>query len=311
MEALESNTTSAKPTLIVVPPTLIAQWQGAIRAICPEMRIKIWFGPKKQGSQAVEYLDGPLTRQSSIFHGPREVVLRTIVITSYLTLTSRNGPRSLTSWRVNQAITTLGLSRANARRHVAKSSYPPVPEFEWENNISQCFERVFLDEGHMVRNPDTATWEAVSWLRPRFYHIISATPLLNGLKDLVGLLGLLDPQDLWEDNNLMDDLEISDRIDTFDPWLESDDSPLEFLRYTLRSFKNHVLALEDLVAQGTRTRRLLTKCMLRRTYGSMIEGRRIGEILPAVQTSTITLLFTQTIIFSLWRAHSSAKSSRV
>ena len=63
------------------------------------------------------------------------------------------------------------------------------------NKIDYEFERVVLDEAHMVRNPKTLVSETIRQVRKRSVHFLTATPMLNHPRDLRGLLSLI-----WDPN---------------------------------------------------------------------------------------------------------------
>ena len=58
---------------------------------------------------------------------------------------------------------------------------------------SREWDIVVVDEGHLVRNPGTASSKLVRALRARFLLLLTATPVANGLEDLYHLVSLVRP----------------------------------------------------------------------------------------------------------------------
>jgi hypothetical protein len=78
-------------------------------------------------------------------------------------------------------------------------------------------------------------------------------------------------------------------LDQADPWKYSDNDPKASLMFCKEAldkwiFKNDNLSLAD---RGKRMVRVFKRIMIRRSFASTIDGKRIGDSLPEVQHLTI------------------------
>lgn len=118
-------------TLIVVPLSLLEQWQLELKVHCPHLQLSSYHGSSRH-----------LTPSSDV------------TLTTYGTVTSdhsNSGPLFKTSWF-----------------------------------------RLVLDEGHVIRNGQSATSKACVQLKALHKWVLTGTPVLNSLDDLGSLLRLLD-----------------------------------------------------------------------------------------------------------------------
>lgn len=259
-------------------------------------------------------ISGTLSRSHEIF-ADTEDTARTIILTSYMTLTSRHGPNALKKWRVEQfRLQHPKMTLANIKQTLANKKFKlKDPDRAWCGDLHGCFERIVMDEGHDIRNMETHTWTTIKWIvATSSRHIMTATPLLNGPGDFRGLMAMLEPaEDMWEapylatlgikkpppkspkvDKDGEPISEDDDDEDFFDPWEVPDDDHRAILRYTARSITLHVLQSGiDKAVMGVRLRKIFTKCLIRRSYGSMIAGKTIGSNLPPVQTMNVQVEF--------------------
>jgi SNF2 family DNA or RNA helicase len=302
---------------------LILQWAHEIKRVSKDLIVSIYYGEKRRFGGDIEYINGILTRKSKVF-ADTEDTARTAIITAFRTLNSRHGPIALQKHRIEEAMKSGSfISRKEAKVHVT-SPYnleePPNPD-EWERDLSRCFVRVYVDEAHELRNKEAQTWIALRWLDPTYRHLFSATPLMQGLPDLVGLISQLLPASrMWNEKSLdelgvfdvvrydtSDDEDDSDEneetvktfdvqkyIERFDPWTLPNDHPAVILRFTPESIRRHILSSEHRshAEQGYRMRLILKECMLRRTFDSFVDGKLIGSVLPPLQVMNINVRFT-------------------
>jgi SNF2-related domain/Helicase conserved C-terminal domain len=70
---------------------------------------------------------------------------------------------------------------------------------EYNTILAGCFERIVLDEGHRVKNPQTLASNLVRLLDPTFTWILTATPVMNRASDYAGYLTLLWKEDMGLD----------------------------------------------------------------------------------------------------------------
>lgn len=118
-------------TLIVVPLSLLEQWQVEVKTHCPQLNCVSYYGASRH------------------FKPSADITLTTygIVASEH----SSSGPLFKTSWF-----------------------------------------RLVLDEGHAIRNGQTATAKACMQLKALHKWVLTGTPILNSLEDLSSLLKLLD-----------------------------------------------------------------------------------------------------------------------
>lgn len=173
-----------------------------------------------------------------------------------------------------------------------------------------------LDEGHEIRNADTYTWQAIRWLRAKYRIVVTATPLIDGVKDFAGIMGMIQPRDdLWSEESLQslgafnlvpkrdpdtvadEDYQEFDKkayLSHFDPWNFNDNYPVKVLRRTSEYFTEHIAKLHDTGHErGQRARLLLKSCVLRRTYNSKIDNIPINRNLPMVQKTNIECAYME------------------
>jgi SNF2-related domain len=62
---------------------------------------------------------------------------------------------------------------------------------EYSTILTDRFERIVLDEGHRVKNPQTLASNLVRLIHPTFTWILTATPVMNRATYYVGYLTLL------------------------------------------------------------------------------------------------------------------------
>ncbi|EZF35706.1 hypothetical protein H109_04009 [Trichophyton interdigitale MR816] len=308
--ALESNLEVAapRPTLIVVPPNLIHQWASAIKAISSDLVVKIYYGGKRQTSaDGIEYLTGILSKDSEIFSETEEAA-RTTIITSLRTLTSRHGPSVLKKVIRNEIMDKDESTRYASVMEAVKDrmkGMKSAPE-SWCHNLKGLFKRVIVDEAHEIRKKTIFSAVTLRWLEAPSVLLLTETPIWNDLSDILGLLYQLEPhEDPWS-NESLEKLGVFDTdawnatagnlkslMERFDPWDVKSDKPASCLRYTSESVKYHIIKADiPLVTKGKRMREVLKACMLKRSYGSLVDGQVVGKSLPAVQNISVNLAFT-------------------
>ncbi|EFE36072.1 uncharacterized protein ARB_05009 [Trichophyton benhamiae CBS 112371] len=303
--ALESNLEVAapRPTLIVVPPNLIHQWASAIKAISSDLVVKIYYGGKHQTSaDGTEYLTDILSKDSEVFSQTEEAA-RTTIITSLRTLTSRHGPSVLRKvirneiWEKDESTPYASVMEAVNDRMKGMKSAPAW----WRHNLKGLFKRVIVDEAHEIRKKKIFTAVTLRWLEAPSVLLLTATPIWNDLSDILGLLYQLEPhKDPWSKESLeklgvfaTDAWNTTASSEEFDPWDIKSDEPASCLRYTSESVEYHIIKGDiSLVTKGERMREVLKACMIKRSYGSLVDGQVVGKALPAVQNISVNLAFT-------------------
>ncbi|KAK0483680.1 SNF2 family DNA-dependent ATPase [Armillaria novae-zelandiae] len=141
----------------------------------------------------------------------------------------------------------------------------PTEEAEWlsENGgilAQKRFYRVIADEAQYIRNRSTRSSISLAHVQAKYRWMLTGTPVTNTLADIYGLL----------------------RFGRFRPWNDWND------------FNAHVARLqsEDAVLAGERAKQILRPILLRRTKGSMLEGKPILQ-LPPKDIAIINLKFSE------------------
>lgn len=281
----------AKPLLLIAPAEVLPQWVADIEQMSEDFIHVMYYGSKNSSAFANTRVDGVLTRQSRFFDGD-EKNARTVILTSPETLRARHGPSKLRDYRVG----TLGWTGEAAQE--AFSQQDPT----WERNLSGLFDLVTIDEAHSIKNPLSAMSTTISWLKPSFMVLVTATVLPNSLSDWEGFAQLIQgDRDPWTQENL-EQKGVS--IDTNPYELDRDHPAAQELQLSMRGIKTWVTAKDvDPYKSGEYLKKIWERCLLRRTYSSVDpavelnalgEKKRIGESLPLLFTRRIICRFTET-----------------
>lgn len=184
----------AKPILLVAPAEIITQWEQDINRFNPKLSRVTYYGPKTISKpMAGVRIAGFLTKKAVYFDG-HEDRASTIIITSPETLRASHGPGALHYYRVAHK----GWSDENAKVSMNQQDQT------WERDLCGLFDTIVIDEAHSIKNPDSAINTTISWLKPTFTVMATATVLPNGIKDCEGFVKLIEPrEDLWTPENLM------------------------------------------------------------------------------------------------------------
>ena len=239
----------------------------------------------QDGSNRIKHQQKPLTQDSPYLNGDVSNA-KVVIVTTYQTLVSRHGKTEYSKWRAAKVAGPDNSSDAYkaAQRHAAET-YMSDLDHSWPADLSYCFKRVFLDEGHEIRHTETMACETVWWLQAEHVHLLTATPMLNQAADILGLITVLEPSsDPWKDIGVDSSGDtLSER--QFDPWTVPKTDPRVILRHTSRSINAHVIKQQDLTqaTRGARLRSILQPCMIRRSHNSIVDGKQIGSSLKPVQ----------------------------
>ncbi|KAK0210806.1 SNF2 family DNA-dependent ATPase [Desarmillaria ectypa] len=141
----------------------------------------------------------------------------------------------------------------------------PTEEAEWLSEyggiLAQArFYRAIADEAQYIRNRSTRSSVSLAHVKAKYRWMLTGTPVTNTLADIYGLL----------------------RFGRFRPWNDWND------------FNEHVARVqsEDAILAGERARQILRPILLRRTKGSMLEGKPILK-LPPKDIAIINLRFLE------------------
>lgn len=181
------------------------------------------------------------------------------------------------------------------------------PKMIYTSSLCGFFDRVICDEAHALKNRGTLTHLAIKTLNAPKKWFISATPMINHVRDLTGYLSLL-----WDDNwALGDDLEDDefyspdlDAVALLDEIDETDEDKLA-LKTAVNSGQNvfqlnparyRALSSSDKPDSGLvglALRAILSQIQLRHTMATEIDmgdkKTRIGENIPHYRVTTVEL----------------------
>lgn len=273
----------AKPILLVAPAEIIPQWERDVNTFNPRFVKVIYYGSKIPSRQtAGARISGMLTKKSVYFDGHNDRTI-TVIITSPETFRARHGPGALHYYRVAHKGWTKEAAQA------AINSQDPL----WERDLSGMFDIITIDEAHSIKNPDSAVNTTISWLKPAFIVMATATVLPNGIRDCEGYIKLVQPQDdLWSAENLA----LWEVPADVNPYELPDDHPAAKLQLTLEGVRRWITSEHaDKDKSGFYLQKVWRQCLLRRTYASKNPQNHqvvIGESLPKLFTRCIVSHFS-------------------
>ncbi|KAJ6162488.1 SNF2-like protein [Penicillium canescens] len=168
-----------KPTLLLVPSTLISQWVSEIETNWPYLRPIMSYGEADQGSilgrdyiksRAMQSKDWPAPLAGTM-NGTDEKARSAVIITSYNTHLNRTAwflADGSPDWKVRPRVETV-----------------------WKTDHQDVFGLLLADEAQKAKNTRSAIWTVLN--KQKFPEILfaTATPMYNSVMDLVGLLQLL------------------------------------------------------------------------------------------------------------------------
>ncbi|KAJ4326067.1 hypothetical protein N0V94_000229 [Neodidymelliopsis sp. IMI 364377] len=321
------SVSKALPTLTVLPQNLIQQWKDEIFQFTDRFTVVIYYGPPRKPSDSqVAYIPkteskGRLTRSHRLFNGAEENS-DTIVLTSYSTYTVRHGQWN---WLVEEQKKTLrddGYAKPTKSQAekalldagiVYKSVHKGCP-----HQLSSLFERVILDEGHIIRHQSDDVGFAISSINGRYRHILSGTPTFDGIEEFAGIMRFLQDPELDKEQRLRDMgftkkqlrdgthekhgkiTPLESALYWGDTYLLNDADPKAPLKFTAEAMNKYLF---DKVynqgvgysteQQGLRLSQVLKKVMIRRTQTSLLNGTPIAKSLPSVQRQIYMCEFTK------------------
>jgi hypothetical protein len=300
--SLGLEVSAPRPTVLLVPKSLIHSWKRKIQSFTDRFKIIIYYGPtRKRGEEAVEYV-GQLTKSSPVFDKTNEENARTVIISTVATWAARHGPRKQREWKINECMREAGMKKSEATKFVdgRQEHYELLQECVY--NLKGLIERLIIDEGHELRLQPADFGAAIDWIGADYRLIISATQTRKGIHEFVGIMHYIQNPALHQRTYLQslgfrpDELAGDDPLEAAlaicDPFTLSDTDPRAALRYCDAALKLHIFNGQDEAEVGVRMRTVLRKVMLKRSYASTVNGKRVDQDLPAVQRKTIGCSFT-------------------
>ncbi|CAN7999134.1 unnamed protein product, partial [Ixodes hexagonus] len=164
------------PTLVVCPVSLMHQWAGeAERHLVPPWRVHVYHGKDR-----ASHVD--------------QIARHRLVVTSYETVSSEwaRGRKAVSAHCVVASLQALAATAEGSPKPGVGSQRPGVL-------FGVSWERIVLDEAHVVRNPRTQRAKAVRALNSRVRWVVTGTPVHNDLDDLRSLLKFLQCQPFDDD----------------------------------------------------------------------------------------------------------------
>lgn len=96
----------------------------------------------------------------------------------------------------------ISLALGNGVVRTRSSRIAQHPKFRFPPHSVPRLRAPYYRRAQTVKNDETQSWTAVSWLEPRYTHAVTATPLHNRFHDFKGILQLVEPLGLKEEANL-------------------------------------------------------------------------------------------------------------
>ena len=156
------------PTLIVVPLSLLKQWEDEING-------KI----KKEHKLNILVYHGAAIRKKSVFHRGHSNQYD-VVLTTYDTLAAE--------WRKKKVAEGEKKKEAAGNSSMKGAAAPTILNLF---SPDAHFHRVILDEAQLIKNPDTQRSQAAMELEADFRLCLTGTPLMNNTDELYPLLRFL------------------------------------------------------------------------------------------------------------------------
>jgi hypothetical protein len=183
------------------------------------------------------------------------------------------------------------------------------PRMIYTSSLKHHFDRVICDEAHALKNPGTLTHLAIKHLEASKMWFISATPMINHVRDLGGYLALLWDEDwtLGEDLDLEDFYaEVRDASALIDSVDESKVGLITAINegqnvFQLNPHRYRIVTGDDRLDSsliGLALRAILSQIQLRHTMATVIDmgnGQmlRIGENIPHYRVTTVELCMSR------------------
>ncbi|KAH8119200.1 SNF2 family N-terminal domain-containing protein [Phellopilus nigrolimitatus] len=148
----------SRSTLIVVPLSVLSNWEGQIKEHCHRDAIEfyVYYGSARSIT-------------------PEQMKKYDIIITTYQVVTQEHADSG------SVARSAMNSSQGPSKKQ--KKNTRGVFDVQWK--------RVILDEGHNIRNPRTKGAKAVCGLSAQRRWVVTGTPIINSPRDLGSILSFL------------------------------------------------------------------------------------------------------------------------
>lgn len=182
-----------RPTLILCPTTLVEQWGLEIRDHWKDFNLFVFHGHTDGSGGALfrehriysrdlkgyPQLDKIKPQFRWIFDQTNSRASRAVLLTSYET------------WATRSTVLVRQPKKDQDGNAVVDEKGHQKYRNVYSSRFQGAFENVICDEAHRIRNPATRNATAVRLLRSGYMWLVTATPMLNSRRDMVGLLHLL------------------------------------------------------------------------------------------------------------------------
>ncbi|KAJ8091867.1 hypothetical protein PM082_021103 [Marasmius tenuissimus] len=166
--------TQHHPTLVVLPPSLVFQWQEECAKFVPDLKVVIHGSGNKKKIKDLLMADIVLTTYGVVRNEYTEYRFSTDTYQSH--------------WFINDG----GFLMKTAKKTVGKAGKRRTTDETLRDGLFRVkWRRVFLDEAHLIKNHKTNQAQACCALQTTFKWCLSATPLQNTVMDLYSLFRFL------------------------------------------------------------------------------------------------------------------------
>ncbi|KAJ4335815.1 hypothetical protein N0V95_008792 [Ascochyta clinopodiicola] len=297
----------ALPTLLLVPKGLIAQWVDVIRSMTDQLTIITYYGnakPKNDGS--VKYQGNQkFVRTDTVFSSDIEHNAGIVIISTVATWAARHGPSAQDKWMLEDyRARNPGMLTSEIRQLISdeypdgSAAFAAFPSFP--GNMEGCIGRIVVDEGHELRHQPEVYGTAIDWIKAPKRIVVSATPWRKDYREFAGIMHFVMNPQLRDGAHLKElgfpaehcdaDEPLAEVLKHFNPFEVPDTDTRAQLRYTDVALREYVFGF-DRIKSAEDMRKVLRGVLIKRSYASTVDGKRIDEDLPQVQRTTISCKF--------------------
>lgn len=242
----------------------------------------IYHGDKRtRKASKHERIEGLLSKTDEIFDGSEAKGYK-IVLTSLATLVHRHGPSALMGFRTSEK----GFSKPDAAKILE------VMDNTWTHNLEGCFDIVIIDEAHVVKNPETASHLAVTWLKAEFVLLATASVLPNSIQDFAGYIRFIENDNTLSQPEKLAAIGVDKDIN---PFILPDNHTAVALRLTSIAVEKFITSTSKHKDQaGHYLSKIWAQCMVRRTYASpdpQDPARKVGDSIVPLYSRRIATVF--------------------
>ena len=126
---------------------------------------------------------------------------------------------------------------------------------------------------------NTNKWKAIHSIDAPHIIDLSGTPADNHYTNLKGQLALIIPDSLWET------IGVPKHVNPFEDF--PDKHPNAILRATVHAFVSYIETEAIISRRAELVAKVYEQVLLKRRYGCMVDGRKVGGNMPPMKTTTI------------------------